>query len=123
MASLNATILSSTGVSLNVCKTESSTFLECKKNISNRLQIKMLFYVNFKKHLCRKHPSYVYNFHGSFSIGVVKNDLSWCNNSYEICSDNPSEYGDDDIASDDDNDHHDNDNLDETLILDDYKFW
>jgi hypothetical protein len=31
MASLNATILSSTGVSLNVCKTESSTFLECKK--------------------------------------------------------------------------------------------
>jgi hypothetical protein len=27
MASLNATILSSTGVSLNVCKTESSTFL------------------------------------------------------------------------------------------------
>jgi hypothetical protein len=30
-----------------------------------------------------------------------------------------SEYGDDDIASDDDNDHHDNDNLDETLILDD----
>jgi hypothetical protein len=35
---------------------------------------------------------------------------------YEICSDNPSEYGDDDIASDDDNDHHDNDNLDETFF-------
>jgi hypothetical protein len=42
---------------------------------------------------------------------------------YEICSDNPSEYGDDDIASDDDNDHHDNDNLDETLILDDSDFF
>ena len=79
--------------------------------------------VNFKKHLCRKHPSYVYNFHGSFSIGVVKNDLNCCNNSYEICSDNPSEYSDDDIASDDDNDHHDNDNLDETLILDDSDFF
>lgn len=65
----------------------------------------------------------MYNFHGSFSIGVVKNDLSCCNNSYEICSDNPSEYGDDDIASDDDNDHHDNDNLDETLILDDSDFF
>ena len=51
----------------------------------------------------------MYNFHGSFSIGVVKIDLSCCSNSYEICSDNPSEY----------NDHHDNDNLDETLILDD----
>jgi hypothetical protein len=42
---------------------------------------------------------------------------------YQICSDNPSEYGDDDIASDDDNDHHDNDNLDETLILDDSDFF
>ena len=59
----------------------------------------------------------MYNFQGSFSIGVVKNDLSCCNNSYEICSDNPSEYGDDD------NDHHDNDNLDETLILDDSDFF
>lgn len=64
----------------------------------------------------------VYNFHGSFSIEIVKNDLSCCNNAYDICSDNPSEYGDDDIASDYDNDHHDNDNLDETLILDDSDF-
>ena len=63
----------------------------------------------------------MYNFHGNFSIGVVKNDLSCCNNSYEICSDNPSEYGDNDIASDDDNDHHDN--LDETLILDDSDYF
>jgi len=90
--------------------------------IGRAVSVEGLKVVNFKKHLCRKHPSYVYNFHGSFSIGVVKNDLSCCNNSYEICSDNPSEYGDDDIASDDDNDHHDSDNLDETLILDDSDF-
>ena len=91
--------------------------------VGRAVSVEGLKVVNFKKHLCRKHPSYVYNFHGSFSIGVVKNDLSCCNNSYEICSDNPSEYGDDDIASDDDNDHHDNDNLDETLILDDSDFF
>ena len=91
--------------------------------VGRAVSVEGLKVVNFKKHLCRKHPSYVYNFHGSFSIGVVKNDLSCCNNSYEICSDNPSEYGDDDIASEDDNDHHDNDNLDETLILDDSDFF
>ena len=34
-----------------------------------------------------------------------------------------SEYGDADIASDADNDHHDNVNLDETLILDDSDFF
>ena len=94
--------------------------------VGRAVSVEGLKVVNFKKNTYAEsilHTLYVYNFHGSFSIGVVKNDLSCCNNSYEICSDNPSEYGDDDIASDDDNDHHDNDNLDETLILDDSDFF
>ena len=94
--------------------------------VGRAVSVEGLKVVNCKKNTYAEsilHTLYVYNFHGSFSIGVVKNDLSCCNNSYEICSDNPSQYGDDDIASDDDNDHHYNDNLDETLILDDSDFF
>ncbi|KAJ8301608.1 hypothetical protein KUTeg_020595 [Tegillarca granosa] len=34
--------------------------------------------VNFKKSLCRNHPSHVTTFYETFSIGVVEDDLSCC---------------------------------------------
>jgi hypothetical protein len=34
--------------------------------VGRAVSVEGLKVVNFKNHLCRKHPSYVYNFHGSF---------------------------------------------------------
>lgn len=46
--------------------------------IGRAVSIKGLKVVNFKKHLCQKHPKCVSMFYESFTVGEVKSDLSCC---------------------------------------------
>ena len=44
--------------------------------IGRAISVKGLKVVNFKKHLCKKYPGYVFNVYESFSVGEIKHDLS-----------------------------------------------
>lgn len=56
--------------------------------------------VNFKKHLCKKHPQYVFDFYGSFMIGEIRKDMKCCRSSSQ---DDPAvKCSDTDTCSDDD---------------------
>ena len=46
--------------------------------VGRAISVKGLKAVNFKKHLCKKHPGFVFNFYESFSVGEVQHDLSCC---------------------------------------------
>lgn len=54
--------------------------------------------VNFKKTLCRKHPSCISEFYKNFTIGNVRNDYSCCRGRRDKNSD---DNGDDDGDHDD----------------------
>ena len=68
--------------------------------IGRAVSVQGLKVINFKKNLCRRHPAIVYNFYDSFSLGIVKQDLSCCRKNSE--STYECKHDDDDSDSDSD---------------------
>ncbi|CAC5392775.1 PIF1 [Mytilus coruscus] len=64
---------------------------------------------NFKKSMCRKHPSRVLDFYNNFTLGILKDDLSCCRhvigNKGEKNDDSDSDDEDDNDDDDDSNDN------------------
>ncbi|CAC5387708.1 PIF1 [Mytilus coruscus] len=64
---------------------------------------------NFKKSMCRKHPSHVLDFYNNFTLGILKDDLSCCRhvigNKGEKKDDSDSDDEDDNDDDDDSNDN------------------
>ncbi|CAG2185522.1 PIF1 [Mytilus edulis] len=52
--------------------------------VGRAVSVNGLKVVNFKKHLCKKHPGYVLNFYESFSVGELNQDLTCCRNKTQL---------------------------------------
>ncbi|CAG2226885.1 PIF1 [Mytilus edulis] len=86
--------------------------------IGRAVSIQGLRVINFRKSLCRKHPVNVFNFYDSFSLGIIRNDLTCCRKLNVETSDNESKHDDDDDDDNNDNDDGGGDDSDSTVIFD-----
>ncbi|CAG2187273.1 PIF1 [Mytilus edulis] len=86
--------------------------------IGRAVSIQGLRVINFRKSLCRKHPVNVFNFYDSFSLGIIRNDLTCCRKLNVETSDNESKHDDDDDDDNNDNDYGGGDDSDSTVIFD-----